>query len=230
MIRAVFFDAAGTLLEPAEPVGETYARLAARAGVRVDAPSLERAFHRAFAAAPPLALPPGADDRAAREREWWRRIAFGAFADAMPGAAPLPLEEVFASLFEHFARPDAWRLFADVRPTLERLGERGLALAVVSNFDSRLHGVLAGLGLAAAFDAVILSSECGFAKPDAGIFAAALRAVRAAPEVALHVGDSVARDVDGARRAGIAALRLERAGTPNADTICLLSELVERLR
>ena len=74
-IAAVTFDAAGTLIEVAEPVGETYARIAARYGLRSDAGTIERRFRAAFAAAPPLAFP-GADPQSLGERErgWWRPI------------------------------------------------------------------------------------------------------------------------------------------------------------
>ena len=229
MIRTIFFDAAGTLLEPAERVGETYARFARQSGVTVDPLALERGFRTAFSSAPPLAFPPGAGDRHARERAWWRGVVFDAFAYAAPDTPSLPLDQVFAAVFEHFARPDAWRVFADVRPTLRLLHTRGLRLAVVSNFDTRLHGLLDGLGLAGWFHSVVLSSECGSAKPDARIFAVALRATGATPQATLHVGDSEELDVRGAKRAGVAALRVDRGGTSSAATIGTLLELVERL-
>ena len=47
MIRCVFFDAAGTLLEVAEPVGKTYARFARRHGLAVEAAALEATGSRA---------------------------------------------------------------------------------------------------------------------------------------------------------------------------------------
>jgi putative hydrolase of the HAD superfamily len=229
VIRTIFFDAAGTLLEPAERVGETYARFARRSGVIVDPSALDRGFRAAFSSAPPLAFPPGAADRHARERAWWRRVVFEAFTSTAPATPSLPFDQVFAAVFEHFARPDAWRVFADVQPTLKQLHTRGLRLAVVSNFDTRLHGLLEGLGLAGSFHSVVLSSECGSAKPDARIFAAALRATGATPQATLHVGDSEELDVRGAKSAGVAALRIDRGATSGAATIGTLLELVERL-
>jgi putative hydrolase of the HAD superfamily len=229
VIRTIFFDAADTLFAPAEPIGETYARLARGHGVNVDVARLERGFHLAFSSAPALTFPPGTENLPARERAWWRRIVFEAFGHAATAVSAVRLEAVFETLFEHFARSDAWRVFADVRPTLQRLGDREIRLAVVSNFDSRLRNVLAGLGLSEAFHAIVLSSECGAAKPDAGIFAAALRATGAAPETALHVGDSEPLDVRGAEGAGIAALRIDRERRSGPRTIGSLCELLERL-
>jgi len=57
VIRAVTFDAAGTLIAPREPVGATYARIAAAHGIAADAATTAAAFRRAFAAAPPMAFP-----------------------------------------------------------------------------------------------------------------------------------------------------------------------------
>ena len=66
-VRAVSFDAGGTLIGIVEPVGETYARFARRAGFAADAHALDEGFRRAFAAAPPLALA-GTRRHAARVR------------------------------------------------------------------------------------------------------------------------------------------------------------------
>ena len=66
-----------------------------------------------------------------------------------------------------------------------------------------LRQVLESLGVSSHFDAVLTSREAGAAKPDAAIFdrARALTGVGAASR-AIHVGDSYARDVEGAHAAG----------------------------
>lgn len=232
MIRTVFFDAAGTLLEVAEPVGETYARFARRAGRSVEAAALEKGFRGAFAAAPPLAFPgAAADELRSRERNWWRLLVADAFTRAGCTLPAEVLEAVFGGVFAHFAQADAWRLFPEVPRTLAGLRERGLKLAVVSNFDARLRGLLQCLGIAPRFDAVVVSSECGYAKPAPEIFAAALRVTGARPHATLHVGDSEALDVRGARAAGLSALHLDRGSVSGADkiTISSLAEIVDHI-
>jgi putative hydrolase of the HAD superfamily len=226
VIRAVLFDAAGTLIEVAEPVGETYARCARGAGLTVSATALESAFRAVFPAAPPLAFPGAAPAALADlERDWWRRRVLETFARAGLASPRDALERAFDAAFAHFARASAWRLFDDVRPSIEALRERGIRLAVVSNFDGRLRRILRELGLADAFEAIVLSSECGFAKPDPRIFEAALTAVGADAGSTLHVGDSLGDDVVAARRAGIAAVRIERGAAGDADTITTLAEV-----
>jgi beta-phosphoglucomutase-like phosphatase (HAD superfamily) len=92
--------------------------------------------------------------------------------------------------------------FARNRPILEALGER-YRLGVVSNFYGNLEAVLDGAGLASLFAALIDSHCVGAEKPDPAIFRAALKALDAAPETTVLVGDSLHRDREGARRTGM---------------------------
>ncbi|HSD10396.1 MAG TPA: HAD family hydrolase, partial [Candidatus Binatia bacterium] len=136
--RAVLFDAVGTLFDVAEPVGETYARFAESEGVSAEPRALDDAFRAAFAGSTPLAFPHApAAELPSLERAWWRRLVYDAFARARIDAPPAALDRAFAGVFEHYATAAAWRVYPDVKPVLHSLRERGLRLAVVSNFDTR---------------------------------------------------------------------------------------------
>ena len=52
----MLFDAAGTLIELREPVGETYARVARKHGLALPPDRLEAAFRVAFTTAPAMLL------------------------------------------------------------------------------------------------------------------------------------------------------------------------------
>lgn len=54
---ALFFDAAGTLIRPAQPVGLTYAHFAALHGIQVEPEVFMRAFRAAWKANPPPRIP-----------------------------------------------------------------------------------------------------------------------------------------------------------------------------
>jgi putative hydrolase of the HAD superfamily len=123
-----------------------------------------------------------------------------------------PSQTFFAALYQHFALPEAWRVFDDVLPALETLSARGHKLGVVSNWDERLRPLLGRLGLDRFFSEVIISCEVGAAKPDSRIFRAAAEKLAVAPGAILHVGDSLEADVLGARKAGWKAIELRRAG------------------
>jgi putative hydrolase of the HAD superfamily len=208
-IRAVTLDAAGTLLALAEPVGTTYARFAARHGIRVEPADAERAFRAALAAAPPLAFPDAdAGTLDERERGWWRAIV--ARALAAPGGARL--DACFDDLFRHYAEAAAWRVFPDVGPALAALRARGIGIGVVSNSDARLVGLLEALGIGSQIDAVVCSARAGAAKPAPAIFLAAVARLGVPAAETLHAGDDPVADVEGARRAGLEAVLVERRG------------------
>jgi putative hydrolase of the HAD superfamily len=208
MLRAVFFDAAGTLFEPREPVGETYARIARSYGVEASAAQVSAAFRRVFHEAPGLAFGPGHPAAALRrmERQWWRDLVGATFA----GLGTFnDFEAYFTALFDYFADPANWVADPEAAPMLTRLRERGLTLGVISNFDYRLIPILEGLGLSQFFDSVTISSEAGYAKPAPEIFQIALARHSVIPAQALHIGDSAHLDVVGATAAGLAAALID---------------------
>lgn len=229
--KLIFFDVGGTLVEPCEAVGVTYARLAQRYGYAVDAIKLQAAFLQHFRVHPPMAFP-GVESEAELQRleyDWWRRLVFAVFAaDSFSG-----FDEFFAAAFAHYRQPQAWRVFADVWPTLEALRKRDVPCAILSNFDSRLMDLLRGLEFESYFSAVHISTRLGAAKPDPHIFAAALRAHGLQPHEAWHVGDSWREDFAGARNAGLQPWLLAREaanGVNQPGQLTRLDELLDWLQ
>jgi putative hydrolase of the HAD superfamily len=226
-LRAVTLDAAGTLIDVAEPVGETYARTAARHGIALVGSETECRFREAFVAAPPLAFPGVPPPRLAdAERAWWRALVRAAFGDA---AASGHFEPCFAELFDHFAQPGAWRVHPDAPDALVALRRRRLALGVVSNFDRRLRNVLDGLGVGRLVDAIVPSTGVGAAKPEPALFHAAAAILGVRPGDILHAGDGPATDVAGARAAGLKAVLVDRQGRHPASLFdtCVVRSLAE---
>jgi putative hydrolase of the HAD superfamily len=205
--RAVFFDIGGTLIEPWPSVGAVYARVGMRHGFHADPSRMESAFR--------LAWKQGKDQTAggglgSSDKQWWRRLVFAALDNLSLDADPIRRTAYFEDLFGEFARPDAWRMFDDVEPTLTRFRREGVHVGAISNWDDRLRPLLAALGLANKFDSITISCEEGVEKPDARIFAAACGRAGSMPEECLHVGDSLEEDVQGAVAAGMRALWIVR--------------------
>jgi putative hydrolase of the HAD superfamily len=232
-IRVVFFDAAETLFHVNGSVAEIYLRHAVLFGYQAKPDSLARiteAFKRAFHDAPPpvFAATESAQIKQS-ERLWWFDVVHNVFYRI--GMFDR-FDEFFEHVFEVFADPVSWKVYPEVLPTLKDLRHRGLELGIVSNFDSRLFKVLKGLGLAEVFDTVTISSLAHAAKPSPKIFEAALEQHAVDPGEAMHVGDSVRDDVEGATKAGLAAVLLARQGKqapPGIPVIRTLDELIPLL-
>lgn len=209
MIRTLLLDAAGTLIEPAEPVAAVYARHFAASGWPVPEPALRDAFRAVFTAAPPPAYETAGDGDAA-ERRWWRGVVEDVLRACGVSPEPGPMEECFVGLFDHYAAGPAWRVFPEVRPALEEWKKEGLRLAVVSNFDLRLHGILADLGLTGFFETVVTSADAWARKPSPGIFRLALDRLGVEATAAAHVGDHPVADGEGGAGVGLKAFVLRR--------------------
>jgi putative hydrolase of the HAD superfamily len=212
--RAVLFDAAGTLIEPRVPIGETYARVAENYGAGMTAWRVGDAFARVWRSAPAMVypgLPPEASAR--REREAWRAIVRQTYLAADSAIRPNDFDACFEELFAYYATGAAWRVRKGAEDALVALRAARVATAVVSNFDYRLHGILADVGLGALLDLVWLPSNAGVAKPDLAMFRSALSALRVAPGRALFVGNDEQKDLAGARAAGIRAVDVASLAT-----------------
>lgn len=196
-VRAVTFDVGGTLIKPSPSVGHIYANVAARHGRKnVPPETLNRRFATAW----------NARKSFNHTREEWAALVDETFGES----EEKPSETFFPELYDRFAEPEAWHVFEDVLPALNALAAKDFNLGIVSNWDERLRPLLEKLGLSKYFQAVIVSCEVAFTKPSPVIFEQAARMLGDPAGMILHVGDSAAHDVAGAKSAGFQALLLER--------------------
>jgi putative hydrolase of the HAD superfamily len=120
----------------------------------------------------------------------------------------LPQEEL-AAIGEELAfywdtRFSRRALRPEVPALLDALRARGFRLGVISNITSResVPHQLTQYGIRDCFQVVLASSVFGWRKPSPRIFLEATRQLNLAPAECAYVGDTVSRDVIGARRAG----------------------------
>lgn len=146
-------------------------------------------------------------------RRFWHALVHATFAQI---ALPEAFDTFFDELYERFAAADAYRLYPETLTVLQQLRQAGYIVGVISNWDSRLTGILEGLGLMEQLHHVTISAIVGREKPHRAVFDHALRAVSVAPGRALHIGDSLREDVEGAAQAGLQPLWLQRQETPES--------------
>lgn len=200
-VQTVFFDAAGTLFNVRGSLGKIYSDTMARHGAHMASETVEIRFKQAFATAPPLTFPGAAlEDVPRLERAWWRTLV----AQVMHPAEPFDkFEACFNDLFELFQTERGWELDPGAKPLLDYLASGGRTMGIVSNFDSRLRNILRHLGIDHYFKSVTIATEAGIAKPNPEIFRLAMRRHGVDAGEAIYVGDSVKRDVEASRAAGL---------------------------
>lgn len=230
MIRAILFDAAGTLLHVHPSVGEVYAAEAERFGARVPVDDINSAFRSAWRELRPYAdgITPFHTSEDI-ERAWWRNLVERVFDEAC-GLVTFGdrFDPFFESLYRRFEQPEVWRLFDDVLPTLDALRDHGIPIAIVSNWDSRLPRLLHAMGIADRFRFILTSAEAGVSKPAPEIFHQALARLSLPAHDVFHIGDSLDDDVRAAQAAGLQSVLIDRRGGEHGDemTIRSLTEVI----
>lgn len=234
MTKAVFFDAGHTLLYAHPDIGTVYADTTAGFGVRLGSERFVETFVPVFKETTKIyAATSSASDP--QDYAMWRDITRRIY-DRLPPLAAVPFEDWFQALYRRFGEPSVWRFYDDVETILRDLRARGLKIGVVSNWDTRLKTICDGLGLTPLVDFIVISAEVGVRKPDPGIFRVALDRAGVLPEEAIHVGDLPEEDAEGARRAGVRPVLIDRkkritpAGVPaDVARVTSLSELIPLL-
>jgi putative hydrolase of the HAD superfamily len=224
VVRAVFFDAVGTLIHPEPPAALVYAQVASRFGSVRTAAEIGPRFRAAFARQEARDAARGWRVDEAHERQRWREIVAEVLDDATDP------DGCFETLWEHFSRPESWRCPPEAAATLAALAQRGYLLGLASNYDSRLHRVVAGRPELAAIEPVVISSEVGWRKPAGEFYAAVRQAAGLKIKEILYVGDNVANDYEGARAAGLWAILFDPAVRYNDrgwSRVARLDELVQ---
>ena len=210
MVRAVFLDALGTLVELEPP----WKSLRCHVPAEVNDDRLEGALRA--------------------EMAYYRNHAHegrdeASLADLRERCAAIVSEKLGVEItVEELVDAIRFDAYPDAIPALRELRDRGLRLVAVSNWDCSLPTVLERCGLGELLDGAVSSAVAGARKPDPAIFGPALELAGCEPDEALHVGDTREEDVEGARAAGIRPLLIDRDG--NGGDITSLSEIGQHLR
>jgi len=222
-VDVVFFDVHGTLIRQTHTPPEIFRTLCAEAGMEIPLARIQSAY-------PPLdELPKRAEAYEGDEDAFWR----GVNADILRN---LGISDEDGSLAEHlmtgFKRADWWAAYDDALPTVEALSSAGYRVGTIANARHLVMGRLHRTGLLERFDAITYSEEVGYKKPDARLFEVALGRMNVSAERAVHVGDRLREDIQGAQGYGLRAIlidREDRHSDADCERVRGLTELAERL-
>lgn len=204
-ILAVTFDAGQTLVELDPEM------LAARLGERgvIVAPAV-------IDAAGPVAWRHHEQQVAGGAVHPWKQLVTAWLAEAGVAVAAIP--GLVDWLWDEQPTRNLWRrAVAGMREVVEELHQAGLPLAVLSNSEGKLAELLVELDWARYFVAIADSGKLGVAKPDPAIFAWTVAQLGVPAASVVHIGDSLAADVDGALAAGLRAVWFHPAAHPLPD-------------
>lgn len=221
--RAIFFDVGGTLVRPRLPIADVMVEELTACGVEIAprgvgtlARTLERESRRRARHGEPFTFP------LERSRQHW----LGLYRSCLRRVCDLgTADRVARAVHGRLSSPAGYELYADALPALRALAGAH-RLGIISNWEAWLPELLARLGVAHLFDPVIASGVIGAEKPSARIFGAARDAVGLRPQQIVYVGDSVADDMDGAAKAGMRPVLLDRSGNaPPGLAVPMISSL-----
>jgi putative hydrolase of the HAD superfamily len=203
-VRAVLLDALGTLVE-LQPPAPRLRRLLRESGFDVTEEQAQAGFLAEIAYYLDHHLDGSDPERLERLRDRCAeelRRALG-----LPGLDHATARRALLGALEFTAYPD-------VLPALAELRGRGVVLVVASNWDCSLPEWLRPAGILGLVDGVVTSAEVGAAKPSPRVFERALAMAGVPAGQALHAGDKLDNDVEGAAAAGLRAVLVQREGEP----------------
>ena len=234
MITAVFFDLYNTLAGFRPSRYEIQSEALADFGITVTPDGILRGYHLAdaFMSAQNATKPVRSldrDEQRAFFTEYERLVLSGAGVEVSP--------EQSWQIWRRIRKIDyKLTLFDDAIPALTACRQMGLTVGMISNINMLGDELADGMGLLPHLDFSITAQEVGAEKPNPLIFERALELAGADAASAVHVGDQIAPDIDGALNVGMRAILVDRDGNhadytdhPRITDMTTLPDLLRRM-
>ncbi len=161
----------------------------------------------------------GDDSSLAQLRDWMPTYRLQSWMGAL-NESGIDDNALAAELAEFFVIDRRRRhvVFAETEQVLHEL-KKQFRLGLLTNGAPDIQGAkIEGSNLAGFFETIIISGDHGFGKPDPRIFRLVLERLKVAPAEAVMIGDSLNRDIAGARDAGIRTIWINRYNRTLSDS------------
>ncbi|KAJ8736744.1 hypothetical protein PYW07_000015 [Mythimna separata] len=203
-LKLITFDVTNTLLKFKVPAWQYYAMIAQDHGFKGSPEDVKPKFIKTFKQM--WEEHPNFGKKSIKWEDWWCQVVTTTLRDNLPSDAKLDV--IAHKLIEEFKTDRCWTCVDGEHKLIDHFRTLGISVGVISNFDPRLHDILHNVGLYKKFDFIVTSYEAGYSKPDERIFKSAIDKciMSVSPSEALHIGDDVIKDYEGARMAGWHAL------------------------
>jgi putative hydrolase of the HAD superfamily len=231
VIKIIFFDAGGTILEPYPTFAEAFTRICRTHGHEVDPADVQAAFHSVGPNVAEVAKETGVVNptvSAEDSQTFWRHV-YSRLLEALS----ISDDELREDLLSTFSDKATYKLFPEVLGSFDELRQLGYRLGLISNFERWLEEVLIEEKAGEIFEVKVISGIEGVEKPDPDIYRLAIERAGLQPEECVHVGDSIANDLEPAIAVGMKAVMIDRSASfPESEypRIVTLTELPALLR
>jgi len=229
MLRLITFDACNTLFHVRGSPGELYSNVASRFGVQVQPKVLNDSFKHTFREFYKAVPNFGAKGGGKTAEKWW----FGVVKQTFNSAGlydEKTLARISSTLYREFSTASYWEVYPEAFDVLEHLKKRDYHLAVISNFDERLDGILESLCLKKYFNFIACSFDVGICKPSPEIFELVLSHFGVKAAETLHVGDNVELDYKPAIKLGLRSLIVDRFARNYSEDHVNLEHVIKDLK
>jgi putative hydrolase of the HAD superfamily len=225
-IRVVFFDAGETLVHPYPSFMGLFESTCDKRGVCVETRALPCVAGGLLAE---LEVKQRTGFTFSTSHEESRAFWLDFYLRLLAGLGLSDGEGLADDLYRTFTDPANYVLYEDVVETLQGLETRGLDIGLISNFEAWLEGLLERLGVLGFFRHLYISGQVGKEKPHRDIFDMALEGAGVDPQQAMHVGDSLSSDVNGARAVGLVPVMIDRMNHHQETDFIRLTDLRQLL-
>lgn len=207
VLKAVLFDLGDTLVKTADMIG-AYQRILEAYGIHCTREELTAAHVDAGRLL-------GLDYMTSMLDEYWvkRNTMF------LEHLSILGKESLARTIAEQWWDYSDVALYSDVKEMLDRLKQRGIKMGIITNaLQTDLEKILSKTNLNPNYFKIVVTINTIYRmKPELEIFHYALNILSVGPQEALFVGDTVEYDYDGAKKAGLKALLIDRCGKISGD-------------
>lgn len=204
--KAVVLDIDGTLCSLTKGVGEIYVELLAQKGLSIEPLALNQAVVQEWQGFLPLYLNESQGYRTSlgREREVWceyvRRVL------ARVGVRTVGQDDLVNYIYGAFATKDYRAVAPGALEFIMRLRERGIHVVAATNNDERSKSVLRELGVLDKLSGAFTAGDLGWKKPSPRFYETLEQRLGFKPSALVHVGNSIALDIEPAQQAGWRAI------------------------
>ena len=228
-IKAIIFDADGTLFGIKGSIGSVYSECCLQHGLKVDPEMLDSRVEKIWLQFRPAYRNEAENFVSSPERELkvWKEFCF---ALVEPYIGTNDFDPIFETIYNAFASPDYRTLKPGTLEVLQHVRQTNYVTGILSNNDERVRTLALAFELGDYLDHIFPSAEIGFKKPSLKCFESVTDRLKLKPEEILYVGDNYELDYLASISAGWKSIWVNHKDLARTDSSCFQIGSLLRLK